>query len=99
MRVAERQRARELVVLFVECAAGDENENHCDSLAVPRSPAARYSVLNSRGNVAWVWPRCCGRKPNRMICPWPRSTETAAARPAIKGSPLSHPDARIACRG
>src|SRR5580704_10801638 len=108
MRVLERQRAGQFVVLLVEGAAGDEqpdpftrhgcspgpqNGTQLDPFAVASPVAARYRALKSSGNVACVCARCCGRRPNSTTVPGFISIETTAARPAINSSPFSQPDA------
>jgi hypothetical protein len=62
-----------------------------EPLRVQRPPRAVRIALNSRRNVACDCPRCCTRKPSSTARPAPARASTTADRPAMIGSPSSHP--------
>jgi hypothetical protein len=86
--------------------AGPPPSRRCEPVALRRgkprrydidrqSTADNYSALKSRGTVACICARCCGRNPNKTTPPGFMSIETTAARPAISSSPRSQPDATM----
>src|SRR5215212_10741375 len=49
-----------------------------DSHSSDELPAALDSAFQISGSVPHVWPRCCGRNPNRTISPFPTLTSASA---------------------
>ncbi len=55
----------------------------------------QVSALKRKGNVAFIWARCCARKPRRTTFPFPSVRATAAAFRVSFSSPRIQPDTRM----